>query len=247
MKELIKCENVAVEYSSILALRDLNLTINEGDFLGIIGPNGGGKSTLMKAILGLVPLAKGNITYPDVKRKKAEFRMGYVPQLSEFNRQFPITVFELVLTGKLPSRIQPFFQYSHLNKAETIDVLDKVGILHLKDRQISELSGGEFQKMLIARALSIHPEVLFLDEPTAMIDNIAQKQIFALLKRLSKEMTIILITHQGHLLLKQLNRLVYLNKNVIAEGDPQEVYQYFYQQPVRRSTTKSKEGGEAND
>lgn len=237
MKELIRLNDVAVEYSTILALRNLNLTIYEGDFLGIIGPNGGGKSTLMKAILGLVPIAQGEILFPDVKRKKANFKMGYVPQMSELNRQFPISVFEVVLTGKLTSKITPFFQYTRQNEAETLDLLDKVGILHLKDRLISDLSGGEFQKMLIARALSIHPEVLLLDEPTAMIDNIAQKQIFNLLKKLSKEVTIVLITHQGQMLLRQLSRLVYLNKNVIAEGDPTEVYQYFYQQPTRRKRT----------
>lgn len=228
MKDLIRLKDVSVEYSTIVALRDLNLTIQEGDFLGIIGPNGGGKSTMMKAILGLVPLAKGEITYPEVKLKKSSLRMGYVPQLSEFNRTFPITVFEVVLTGRLKKEIIPFFRYSKQDEKETLEVLEKVGILHLRNRQISELSGGETQKMLIARALSINPDVLFLDEPTAMIDNIAQKQIFSLLKKLSKEMTIVLITHHSQLMLRQFTRLVYIHKNVIAEGDPTEVYQYFF-------------------
>ncbi len=241
MKELIKLKNVAVDYSTILALKDLNLTIYEGDFLGIIGPNGGGKSTLMKAILGLVPLANGEITYEGIPKKRLHLQMGYVPQLSEFNRSFPITVFEVVLMGKLAGQIKPLFKYSKQDERDTLDVLEKVGILHLRNRQISELSGGEAQKMLIARALSIRPRVLLLDEPTAMIDNVAQKQIFHLLKKLSKEMTIVLITHQGQLLLKQLSRLVYLNKNVIAEGEPNEVYQYFFgtSNPKR---TKKEEG-----
>jgi len=237
MNELIVLKDVAVEYGHIQALKDLNLTVNEGDFLGIIGPNGGGKSTLMKAILGLIPLAYGKITYPDGKWKRNTLRMGYVPQISDINRHFPITVFEVVLTGKQKSLIEPLFQYSKQDQKKTLDILDKVGILHLKDRQISQLSGGEFQKMLIARALSCNPKILLLDEPTAMIDATAQKQIFQLLKRLSKEMTIILITHSGQLLLKHLTRMVYLNKNVIAEGYPEEVYSYYFDQPKKRRIT----------
>lgn len=238
MKELIKLENVAVDYAGIIALRDLNLTIYEDDFLGIIGPNGGGKSTLMKSILGLVPLANGEIIY-DGKKKRSNVTMGYVPQLSEFNRQFPITVFEVVLMGKLEKQIRPLFKYSLQDERDTLDVLEKVGILHLRNRQISELSGGEAQKMLIARALSVRPHVLLLDEPTAMIDVVAQKQIFHLLNKLSKEMTIVLITHQGQQLLNQLTRLVYLNKNVIAEGEPNEVYQYFF---GTKKTRRKEEG-----
>lgn len=242
MKELITLNNVAVEYSTNLALRNLNLTIYEDDFIGIIGPNGGGKSTLMKAILGLVPLANGEILIDGVKRKKSNVKLGYVPQLSEFNRSFPITLFEVVLMGKLQPKMIPFFKYSKEDEKETLEILEKVGILHLRNRQISELSGGEAQKMLIARALSINPKVLLLDEPTAMIDNVAQKQIFHILKKLSKEMTIILITHQGQLLLKQLTRLVYLNKNVIAEGDPTEVYQYFFSPNSKRRQFTQEEG-----
>lgn len=234
MNELITLKDVCVDYQGILALRNLNLSIYEGDFLGIIGPNGGGKSTMMKAILGLVPVSFGEVLMEGKRRKKSSLRLGYVPQLSEFNRMFPITVFEVVQMGRLEKSIEPMFRYSKEDEEATLEVLDKVGILHLKDRQISELSGGEAQKMLIARALSINPQVLLLDEPTAMIDNVAQKQVFHLLKRLSKDMTIVIITHQGHLLLKQLTRLVYLNKNVIAEGEPSEVYQYFYGTTVGR-------------
>jgi len=243
MSELIKLNDIFVSYQNIPALVDCSLTINEGDFLGIIGPNGGGKSTLMKSILGLVQVQKGEILYKGTKRRKANIRMGYVPQMSEFNRQFPITVFEVVLMRKLKSEITPFFRYSKKDELEVLEVLEKVGILELRNRQISELSGGEAQKMLVARALAIHPEILLLDEPTAMVDIQAQKQIFHLLKRLSKEMTVVLITHQSQSLLKQLTRLVYINKNVIAEGDPIEVYQYFF--GMNRRNKRMEEGEDA--
>ncbi|MDD3843008.1 MAG: ABC transporter ATP-binding protein [Candidatus Izemoplasmatales bacterium] len=231
-QKLIDIENVSVSYGQIRALTNLNLTIFENDYLGIIGPNGGGKSTLLKAILDLVPLNEGKMTYADTSLKKSNIKIGYVPQITEMNRMFPITVFEVVLSGKLPQKFQPFFRYDSQAIQDTLDTLDKVGIAKLADRQINELSGGEFQKMLIARALSLKPTILFLDEPTAMIDNASQKQVFRLLKKLSTEMTIVLVTHQITTILKQVNRLVYIDKNILADGDPLEVYNYMYRQPI---------------
>jgi len=232
MEPIIRLENVSVSYDRIVALRNLNLNINVGDYLGIVGPNGGGKSTLLKAILNLVPLTDGQIFYHETTMKKSKIRMGYVPQITEINRLFPITVFEVVLSGKLPSKITPFFHYSKNDQKDTYDVLDKVGLKSLAFRQISELSGGEFQKMLIARAISLNPTILFLDEPTTMIDNASSKQIFHLLKKLSLEMTIVLVTHQVQSIIRQVTRLIYLEKNVFADGDPLEVYNFMFRQPT---------------
>ncbi|HOP57291.1 MAG TPA: ABC transporter ATP-binding protein [Bacillota bacterium] len=233
---LLKIDDLSVSYGDIEALRDVFLEINQGEYVGIIGPNGGGKSTLMKAILNLVPYAKGNIACKGLPVHKANVRMGYVPQITEMNRLFPISVYEVVLLARLPKKIQPFFKFGEKDRTETFEILKKVGIGHLATRQISDLSGGEFQKMLIARALATNPEILFLDEPTAMIDAMYQKQIFLLLKKLSTEMTIVMITHHVQPILKQITRLIYLDKNVIAEGDPQAVYSYVYRasSPVHR-------------
>lgn len=228
----IEMKDISVRYGPIQALKKLNFTINTGDYIGIIGPNGGGKSTLMKVILGLIKASEGEITYCDTSYKKTKISMGYVPQISDVNRMFPITVEEVVLSGRLKKEIRPFFKYSAEDRRIVDEVLETVGLKELKKRQINELSGGEFQKMIIARALSLEPDILLLDEPTAMVDVMSQRQIFSLIKKLSEKMTIILITHHVQMVSKQVKKLIYLDKNIIAQGDPNEVYQYAYIRPV---------------
>lgn len=239
MKEcLINVNNISVSYGKIEALRNLSLLIEKGDYIGVIGPNGGGKSTLIKTILGLVKPCAGTIDYQGTNLKKSKIRMGYVPQINELNRYFPITVNEVVLSGKLNSQIKPFFKYSKNDLEEVVNILDIVGLTDLKDRQICDLSGGEFQKMLIARALIINPDVLLFDEPTAMVDLLSQRQILNLLKKLSNDITIILVTHQVQEITKHVKKLIFLNKNVIAEGQPDEVYKYVYLNSAHNSIRK---------
>jgi len=230
----IHLDDVSVNYGKIHALKHLNFTIREGDYIGVIGPNGGGKSTMVKTLLGLMKPSHGHITYCGTTLKKSDIRMGYVPQISDINRKFPISVGEVVLTGRLERKILPFHHYSEDDHQIVDEVLDTVGLLDLKDRQINELSGGEFQKMIIARALTMKPDILFLDEPTAMVDVMSQRQIFTLIKKLSKMMTIILVTHHVQMISKQVKKLIYLDKNIIAEGDPNQVYQYAYIRPVHQ-------------
>ncbi|MFP4478625.1 MAG: metal ABC transporter ATP-binding protein [Candidatus Izemoplasmatales bacterium] len=246
MKPLkIQLKNISVNYGKIHALKKLNLTINEGDYIGIVGPNGGGKSTMMKTILGLVKPSHGQISYCGTTLRKSEIKMGYVPQISDINRMFPITVEEVVLSGRMPRKIKPFFKYSEEDKMAVEDVLDTVGLKKLKDRQINELSGGEFQKMIIARALTLKPDILLLDEPTAMVDVMSQRQIFSLIKKLSKDITIILVTHHVQMISKNVEKLIYLDRNIIAEGEPNQVYQYAFLRPIHQSI-KRKVVGEAN-
>jgi zinc transport system ATP-binding protein len=243
MKKLrIQLNNVSVSYGKIHALKRLYFTIEEGDYIGIIGPNGGGKTTMIKTILGLIKPNEGTIDYCGLSLKKSHIRMGYVPQISDINRMFPITVGEVVLSGRLNKKIIPFFKYSDEDHQIVDEVLDTVGLLDLKDRQINELSGGEFQKMIIARALTLRPDILLLDEPTAMVDVMSQRQIFSLIKKLSKDMTIILITHHVQMISKQVKKLIYLDKNIIAEGDPNQVYQYAYIRPVHQKIRRQAKG-----
>lgn len=230
----IEMNNVSVNYGRIHALKKLYFTIEEGDYIGIIGPNGGGKTTMLKTIIGLIKPTEGAIHYCGTTLKKSQIRMGYVPQISDINRKFPITVGEVVLTGRLKKEIKPFFKYSDEDHKIVDDVLETVGLTDLKDRQINELSGGEFQKMIIARALTLQPDILLLDEPTAMVDVMSQRQILNIIKKLSKDMTIILITHHVQMISKQVKKLIYLDKNIIAEGDPNQVYQYAYIRPVHQ-------------
>ena len=243
MKKLrIQLNNVSVNYGKIHALKRLYFSIEEGDYIGIIGPNGGGKTTLIKAILGLIKPNEGTIDYCGQTLKKSQIRMGYAPQITDINRNFPITVGEVVLTGRLNKKIIPFFKYSEADYKIVDEVLETVGLIGLKNRQINELSGGEFQKMIIARALTLEPDILLLDEPTAMVDVMSQRQIFTLIKKLSKNMTILLITHHVQIISKQVKKLIYLDRNIIAEGDPNQVYQYAYIRPVHQNIKRQAKG-----
>ena len=197
------------------------LDVSDGEYLGIIGPNGGGKSTLLKAILGLIPVSSGNISIYGGNAHKNRSLVGYVPQFALLNRKFPISLFEVVLTGHLKQGIAPFFRYSSKDNESVYTLLEKVGITDLANRQISELSGGEFQKMLIARALATNPKLLLLDEPTASVDAASRDQIYSLLAELNKNMTIILVTHDLLAVSSQVNRLACLNGQLVYHGEPE--------------------------
>jgi zinc transport system ATP-binding protein len=240
----IEGKNLTVNYGKIQALKKLNFVIEDGDYIGIIGPNGGGKSTMMKTILGLIKPNDGEISYCGTTIKKSGIKMGYVPQITDVNRQFPITVEEVVLTGRMERKILPMFKYSKEDYESVDQVLETVGLKDLRTRQINELSGGEFQKMIIARALTMKPDILFLDEPTAMVDVMSQRQIFSLIKKLSNDITIVLITHHVQMIAKHVKKLIYLDKNIIAEGDPNQVYQYAYIKPVHNNIRKRVIGGQ---
>ncbi len=214
-------ENLSVHYGHTPAIMGVCLNVSDGEYLGIIGPNGGGKSTLLKAILGLIPVSSGNISIYGGNAHKNRSLVGYVPQFALLNRKFPISLFEVVLTGHLKQGIAPFFRYSSKDKESVYTLLEKIGITDLANRQISELSGGEFQKMLIARALATNPKLLLLDEPTASVDAASRDQIYSLLAELNKNMTIILVTHDLLAVSSQVNRLACLNGQLVYHGEPE--------------------------
>jgi zinc transport system ATP-binding protein len=218
---IVKVKEMSVYYGGVNALSDINLEVKKGDFLGIIGPNGGGKSTLLKAVLGLVPLNTGEVRIFGEKPEKARNKTGYVPQYIGLDKSFPVTVNEVVLTGRLKPGIKPFFRYSKSDREAVDEILSKVGIHALSKRRISELSGGEFQKMLIARALVSRPELLLLDEPTASVDARSREQIYSLLSELNKDMTIILVTHDLFAVSTQVKSLACLNTNLVYHGKPE--------------------------
>lgn len=216
----IHIENLSVYYGQTPAIKGVCLDVRDGEYLGIIGPNGGGKSTLLKAVLGLVPISSGIVTVYGDSVKNRDF-IGYVPQFAALNRRFPISLFEVVLTGRLKKGISPFHRYSEEDKRAVYELLEKVGIETLANRQIAELSGGEFQKMLIARALSVSPRLLLLDEPTASVDAASREQIYNLLSELNKDMTIVLVTHDLLAISSQVDTLACLNENLTYHGGPE--------------------------
>jgi zinc transport system ATP-binding protein len=217
----IHIENLSVYYGKTVAIKNICFDVKEGEFLGIIGPNGGGKSTLLKAILGLIPITTGSIQIFGQKTGKNKRSVGYVPQFATMDKHFPISVFEVVLTGRLKPGLSPFMRYSKEDKKIAIRQLERVGISHLIKRQISELSGGEFQRLLIARALTVNPKLLLLDEPTASVDASSRNQIYSLLEELNKEMTIVLVTHDLLAISSKVGILACLNERLVYHGEPE--------------------------
>lgn len=220
-KPALQIENLSVYYGQTPAITGVCLDVLEGEYLGIIGPNGGGKSTLLKAILGLIPLSSGTVRIYGKEAKASRTMLGYVPQFSNVDKRFPITLGEVVLTGRMKAGLSPFFRYSKDDREAVSAILEKIGIAQLENRQISELSGGEFQKMLIARALAMKPKILLLDEPTASVDASSQDQIYELLEELNENMTIILVTHDLLAVSSQVRRLACLNGRLVYHGEPE--------------------------
>lgn len=220
MTPVISIRNLNVFYETTPALSDISLEIQEGEFVGIIGPNGGGKSTLAKALLGLVPVDAGTIELFGGSVKENRSKVGYVPQFAEVDRQFPITVEETVLTGMLTGGLHPFFRFRKADREQAKLQMEKVGIAHLASRRISDLSGGEFQRVLIARALAGNPSLLLLDEPDASIDPASREHIYKLLQDLNKTITVVLITHDRCAVTSAVSSLICLDREVVYQGSP---------------------------
>ena len=189
---IVTFKNVSFSYTGVPVLRDVDLAIQRGDFISIIGPNGGGKTTLAKLILGLVQPVRGTVELFGVSPYQSRDRVGYVPQYTQFDPQFPISVLDVTLMGRISRR----FSFSRrLDREAAMKSLEEVGLADLARRQFSSLSGGQRQRILIARALAGEPEILLLDEPTSNIDIAVEDRLSSLLETLSKRMTVLLITH----------------------------------------------------
>ncbi len=207
----IDITNLSFSYGSQVILEDVNLFVNEKDFVTILGPNGGGKTTLLRLLLGLLKPQRGSILIDGKPPFMVQKRLGYVPQHSHFDKKFPITVFEVVLTG----RSKPFGYYSKYDKMRTCDVLDKVGLSEYRNELFSNLSGGQVQRMLIARALVTDGEILLLDEPTSNIDSNTGKNLNTLLQKINEKLTILVVTHDTGFVSNITNRVFYVNRTVV--------------------------------
>ncbi len=219
MSTLIEIENITVNYDHIEAINNLSLTVEKGDFIAIVGPNGGGKTTLIRAVLGLVKPKSGCVCYKCNNKGERDVSIGYVPQVSEINRRFPITVQEAVLTASLPEKPSLFYRYKKADYEVVDRVLGQVGLKDHKNRLMDELSGGEFKKVLIARSLVTNPDILLLDEPNAMIDQKSQIQILELLKKLSSTVTIIIVTHKLNEIREYATKQYWLEKEISPVHD----------------------------
>ncbi len=231
---VIEVEHVWFSYQGAPVLADVNLLLPKGEFLGIIGPNGGGKTTLLKLMLGVLKPDKGRIRVLGQEPSIASRKVGYVPQDTGFNRGFPISVIDVALMGRL-SRSRLGTRYSQEDREKVEHILERVGMLEYSKRPIGKLSGGQRQRVFIARALATEPEILFLDEPTASVDPDFRTDLYDILNELNKEVTMVVITHDIGVVSRYMKSIACVNKHFIFhEGGQitQEMIDMSYECPV---------------
>ncbi len=221
-KTIIEAKNISVHYGQSEILKNISFAIEAGAFIGLAGPNGSGKTTLVKAILGLIPLSGGEMKLFDKPQGKFNEwgKFGYLPQkLSTINPLFPATVKEVVSLGLL-SKKRNQKKLSAASGKRTREIMRELSIADLEKRMFSELSGGQQQKVLLARALAARPEVLVFDEPSTALDPESRESFFELIGNLNKKknITIILITHDTSYVGRYANKLMYLDKKIIYYG-----------------------------
>lgn len=233
--ETVKLENVWVSYNGTPVLEDVNLKVEFGDFLAIIGPNGGGKSTLLKVILGLINPDRGTVTVLGKLASRNHSGIGYVPQYALFDREFPITVREVVMTARYHRGWLPE-KHNAGDKKMVDEALRTTDMTEYAERQISRLSGGQQQRVFIARALAISPKLLLLDEPTASVEPDMRTEFYELLKRLKKEMAIIIVSHDISAVSIYVDKIACLNRRLIYHGSKEispETLEEVYRCPVQ--------------
>jgi len=214
LKCIIEAKGINFRYCKEKILDNISFCVESGDFFAITGPNGGGKSTLIKIILGILEPIGGEIEV--LESLKSNNDIGYVPQNTNINLDFPITVLDVVLMGNgskhKKSRGLLSIKYSKFEIECAKYSLKKVGMSKYINSKISNLSGGQRQRVMIARAICSHPSLLILDEPTSNIDVNGQKEIYALLKELNKELTIVVVTHDLTVISNYADKVLYINR-----------------------------------
>ena len=204
-------DDVSFSYGSVPVLERITFDIAQDDFMGIVGPNGSGKTTLVKIILGLLEPEAGDVTVFGESPRRARKRVGYVPQHAGYDREFPASVEDLVLTGRL-GRVGFVRRYSEADREKARAALADLDMSGLASRPVGALSGGERQRALVARALVSDPELLILDEPTASVDNRVEKHFYELLKVLNARMPIVLVTHDLGFVSAYMTRVACVNR-----------------------------------
>jgi zinc transport system ATP-binding protein len=224
-KNIIEIKNLSFQYEDDLVLDKINLNIHQGDYLGVVGPNGGGKTTLLKLILNLLPLQTGEIKIfgQNIGQFNDWYKLGYVQQKAvNFDSKFPATVEEIVYMGRFGQK-GLFGRINDEDRKIVHESLNHVGMWEFKDRLIGNLSAGQQQRIFIARALASKPEILFLDEPTVGIDIEAQEQFYRLLHELNSKLnlTLVLVSHDIDVVASEASEFACINKGLVYHGSPQ--------------------------
>lgn len=208
--EVIKLENVWFSYNNQPFLQNVNLPIYSDDFVGIVGPNGGGKTTLLKLMLGLLKPQQGKITIMGKSPREGRSSIGYLSQFKNIDFDFPITARQIVLLSLIGRKLLK--HYSQKDKAAADKALKDMGIWHLRDKKLNELSGGEKQRVFVARALANEPQVLVLDEPMSNLDMHIQEEFYKILQKLNQQIAIVIVDHDLDMLVKFAREVVCVNK-----------------------------------
>lgn len=190
MKKLLEIKNLSAGYDGNVVLENVSMEVCSGDFIGVIGPNGGGKTTLIKTILGLIKPISGEMILHTSKTK-----IGYLPQVNQIDKRFPISVIDVVRSGKSDTALLSSFSRNTAEKEKAESLLAEMGISHIRNKAIGELSGGQMQRVFLCRALMNNPELLVLDEPSTYVDNNFEGELYLKMKELNGQMAIILISH----------------------------------------------------
>lgn len=210
---IAEVKNVSFAYNGRLALQEVNLEIRQDDFIAMIGPNGGGKTTLLKLMLGLLKPTKGSIRVLGQTTEAASHHIGYVPQDIHYNRNFPVTALDVVMMGRLEPK-KGWIGQKAKNRQSSLRALEQMEMGASAGKKIGQLSGGQRQRVFIARAMVTNPRLLLLDEPTANIDSKGQTDFFRLLETLNKEIAILVVSHDLFAISRHVKSVACLNKRL---------------------------------
>ena len=213
MEKIIEMKDVSVSYGMKPVLRNVSFDVWKDDFLGVIGPNGGGKTTLVKKILKLVKPFSGEIVYYDGQKRVPSLKIGYLPQITPIDRNFPVSVYEVVASGLVGEKVM-FHGFSAGQKARINDVIAWVELESFANRAIGELSGGQLQRALLARAIVSRPQLLLLDEPNTYIDKHFESRFYELLCEINRRTAILLVSHDVGTLLPKVKNVAYINETL---------------------------------
>jgi zinc transport system ATP-binding protein len=218
---IVEARDVSFYHQGQPVLENVSLSVQKGDFYAILGPNGGGKTTLLRIILGLLPPSSGTIRLFGGDPQSGRRLVGYVPQFRTFDFHYPITVEEMVLSGRLSHLSGLRRRYGAADRDLALAVMEKLGLRELSGRAIATLSGGEQQRVILARALVGKPRLLILDEPTVYVDAPTEMQFFQVVRELRQSMTILLVTHDIGVISRQVTRVACLNRTLHTHDSPE--------------------------
>lgn len=234
-REVISIQHLWAGYEHEPVLEDVNLSVYEGDFIGLIGPNGGGKTTLLRVLLGLLPPMRGKVRIMGRPVREGRRMIGYVPQVVEFDRDFPINVWDVARMGRLGQR-RLLQRYTAEDDTVVAEALRRVELYDLRRRPIGELSGGQRQRVYISRALATQPEILLLDEPTSSVDPQVSTGIYELLRQLNDQgVTILLVSHDMGVISSYVKTVGCLNRRLFYHGEQEitiDMLELAYQCPI---------------